>query len=597
MASPGTQGRSGGVGRLRGVPRLIAAGPGTRRRTQPGDLNSGLRGPNRAMAEALDQLRSGVPLNWSQVEGSPELIALAALHAPARECHGLYPDTVPSQLRRELFERLASRLPEPTPEPVKAPPKSLAGFSENVPVLTQAEDDIPSSGSRRILLAVGGVAALLLLFLGFRAFSGAFTPPPSLTWIEARKGAQVVVQRRTPKDWQPLQCVGFTQTRPPDRREFITVPSPDQANSYLSYKPLLLPTRLTSPGTYTLRLADLAIAPCTESVPDPADKGTTLKLIYSVARQKGRAADVSTLVFFQGKQQPTSIDVSTGTWKSVTIGDMQGVYWQGGPYRDQEGTDWIGEVSVLILEQNDLVMTLVGQPKQGVDETMLTHLVTEMAQERQSSDRSNLRPFTWIEVRQGDTVLSPRQLPSGWQAPECAATPDLGTQGTLRHIPVSTFDLARTYVGYPILSLPISGTAPITYSTQRVEAAVRPCGTRQLRSKDLGARVRLRYTLEAESQVPAIGSLFGQFSIVQYEQKREPATIDVKVGQWQEVSVGSDRGVFWSGDSYTDVEGNTLAAASSVLMFEREDYVFTLIGNPERGLGRDELIALARQIK
>src|SRR5689334_11402828 len=103
-----------------------------------------LRPSERVLAEALDQLRVGVPLNWSQIEDDQELATLSALQPAAWECRAYEGIHVPSELRATLFEQLSARLPEARPEPVKEPPKALAGFSEKVQVLTQAEEDVPS---------------------------------------------------------------------------------------------------------------------------------------------------------------------------------------------------------------------------------------------------------------------------------------------------------------------------------------------------------------------------------------------------------------------------------------------------------------------
>lgn len=126
-----------------------------------------LRASDRALAEAMDQLRAGVPLNWSQVEDDPELATLSALQAAAWECRTQAGSHAPPELRAELFERLSARLPEPQPEPVKQPPKALAGFSEKVPVLTQAEEDVPPlTGMSLRWVGLAAALALLVLLVG-----------------------------------------------------------------------------------------------------------------------------------------------------------------------------------------------------------------------------------------------------------------------------------------------------------------------------------------------------------------------------------------------------------------------------------------------
>ena len=68
------------------------------------------------------------------------------------------------------------------------------------------------------------------------------------------------------------------------------------------------------------------------------------------------------------------MDVSTGDWKEVTVGDSHGIYWRGSLYRDMAGVQWNGDISVLMLEHGDTVVTVVGSNSVGATEQVLTEL-------------------------------------------------------------------------------------------------------------------------------------------------------------------------------------------------------------------------------
>src|SRR5688572_23230986 len=95
------------------------------------------------MAEALEQLRSGVPLNWGQIEDDPELATLARLQEAGEQARMMPLREPDAEFKAALVQRLAKRLPEPTTSTAPpATPQTLAGFSERVQVLTQVEDDV-----------------------------------------------------------------------------------------------------------------------------------------------------------------------------------------------------------------------------------------------------------------------------------------------------------------------------------------------------------------------------------------------------------------------------------------------------------------------
>jgi hypothetical protein len=138
--------------------------------TQPGadERPPHLRGSDGRLAAALDQLLEGVPLNWGQIEADPELITLDRLQRAAGQCREKLIE-IPPDLRSSVIERLATSLPAPKPRPVKETPRSLAGFSEEVQVLTQVEDDIQLTSDMPLwigmTLAASAVAMLVLWLL------------------------------------------------------------------------------------------------------------------------------------------------------------------------------------------------------------------------------------------------------------------------------------------------------------------------------------------------------------------------------------------------------------------------------------------------
>src|SRR5205823_14539147 len=115
-----------------------------------------------------------------------------------------------------------------------------------------------------------------------------------------------------------------------------------------------------------------AVSPGADLVPDHSDPGQIGKLSYVSSLQRVQTATlVSSLTVVESRGQPTTIDVSNGDWDEVTIGDSQGIYWRGAPYLDIAGNNWIGDVSVLMVERPDMVTTFIGQNKEGVTKEML----------------------------------------------------------------------------------------------------------------------------------------------------------------------------------------------------------------------------------
>jgi hypothetical protein len=85
-----------------------------------------------------------------------------------------------------------------------------------------------------------------------------------------------------------------------------------------------------------------------------------------------------------------------------------------------------------------------------------------------------------------------------------------------------------------------------------------------------------------------------------YVAKVQPTPLDVSVGNWHEVRVspanGRDafHGVFWHGTPYYDRAGVRWAGDVSVLMVERGDMLYTLIGAPTDGITEEFLLSVVK---
>src|SRR5436189_633176 len=97
---------------------------------------------DRRLADALDQLRAGVPLNWTQMEDDPELVTRTALQGVAQS-YRQRTHLPPLDLRSELIEGLSKQMPAPRAAPARPQPRSLAGYSPSLDVLTQPEEEVP----------------------------------------------------------------------------------------------------------------------------------------------------------------------------------------------------------------------------------------------------------------------------------------------------------------------------------------------------------------------------------------------------------------------------------------------------------------------
>jgi hypothetical protein len=348
-----------------------------------------LRGANRRLASALDQLRSGVPLNWGQVEDDPEMATLARLQQAGQECRAM-PLREPSpEMKAALIERLSKRLPAPKVKQEKTAPKSMAGFSESVQVLTQVEDNI-SLGINwpiTILRGIAGLAVLALVIWGIGSFLKSASTP-SFSWIEVRKGDQQISRiSHTFAQTDALPCQVARSDNPTRPGYFLPVQALRDAQANVDYNIPLLPDRISVPTTYTFQLILASVDPCEGNTLKRSDPAALVALQYetrrlaadpnatptpnALGRTGGIRATVATITMFASHEQPAFIDVGKGSWKEISIGDIHGVYWRGSPYRDLSGVEWNGDVNVLIVEREDTAVTLVGSNIEGITEQML----------------------------------------------------------------------------------------------------------------------------------------------------------------------------------------------------------------------------------
>jgi hypothetical protein len=349
----------------------------------------------RKMEEALDQLRNGVPLNWLQMEDDPELVTLARLYSIARQSYRPGLDDLPPDLQADTVERLSKRLPAPKQQ-VKQAPKSLAGFSENVPVLTQAEEDLPqlvTTAPQLILSIFITVLVVTLLGVAYNAFFPAARSP--YAWIEVRQNGSVISAPNLPKGYKSPICAALviTGTSPFVIRSYTNFNDRQQAQERVDFPIEYLPDSVRAGITdYVLTLTETAIAPCTELGSAPY---SSAKLSYVVrSARPGGTLQFGQLSVFYARQQVVPVDKTAGTFKPVTIGNYRGVFWEVAPYRDYSNVLWLaqGPISVLVLEKGDIVTTFVGQKDKGITEEMLTALVEKMSGASQPAQSPQASP-------------------------------------------------------------------------------------------------------------------------------------------------------------------------------------------------------------
>jgi hypothetical protein len=340
------------------------------------------------MAQALEQLAAGVPLNWGQIEDDPEMATLARLQEAGEQARIMPLREPDAEFKAALVQRLAPRLPRPKDaSPRPAAPQTMAGFSERVQVLTQVEENVrlTTDWSKVILRGALAVAAVVVLYWGLSAFVAAATTP-TYSWIEIRRSGETFSRQERPAEWTLLPCREErvrNRTRP---FNFELVRSLGEARDFTGYSIPTLPDTITVPTTYTFQLAVSAVDPCDGNDLAEGDEGALVKLQYSATyRQfapggpRGGRTQVTPLALFAGYLQPTDVDVTSGQWHEVRVSDdVRGVYWQGTPYRDKSGAQWLGEVSVLTVERDDKVVTLVGSHTDGTNEAVLVELVRNL---------------------------------------------------------------------------------------------------------------------------------------------------------------------------------------------------------------------------
>ncbi|HEX8219281.1 MAG TPA: hypothetical protein VF914_08720 [Chloroflexia bacterium] len=335
----------------------------------------------RKLEEALEQLRSGVPLNWLQMEDDPEIVTLSRLYGIARQAYAPGVDELPPGLQANTLERLSKRLPAPKQQ-VKQAPRSLAGFSENVPVLTQTEEDLPQlvTTAPQVIVSVLVTALLVtLLAVAYNTFFPAARSP--YTWIEMRQNGSVVAAPNLPRGYKMPNCPAtvVTDTVPFVLRHYTDFTDPQKAQENVDFPLQYLPSSLTVGSTfYGLGMVGTAISPCDELGSVPYSSARLTYLARSTPSQG--SFQLGQVTVFYVRQQVVPVDSGISTFKQVTIGGHRGVFWESESYRDYSGTLWLaqGTISVLVVEKGDIVATFVGQKDKGITEEMLTTLAQTM---------------------------------------------------------------------------------------------------------------------------------------------------------------------------------------------------------------------------
>jgi hypothetical protein len=273
--------------------------------------------------------------------------------------------------------------------PVKEAPKTLAGFSERVQVLTQVEEDVPPIVTNvpqwvgACALAAAGIALIFYFFSGVTPV----VQGPVFKWIELRQGDQQVSRVGDRSYWTQPQCQGFEIDNPDTRREFISIPDSSQLQAVTGF-PILYPqTRVSAPGTeltYSLKLIGGGYSACVEPVPDPVDPGQVIRheyFAYSYTPTR-RNTETNRFKIFQAQRLPIHLDVSSGQWEEVRVGQNRGVYWHGDRYRDAEGRTWGEGAHVLVTEEGERVITIIVEPEEGISKDLLITMAVGLSSDR-----------------------------------------------------------------------------------------------------------------------------------------------------------------------------------------------------------------------
>ncbi|MEO8285857.1 MAG: hypothetical protein ABI670_05440 [Chloroflexota bacterium] len=352
------------------------------------ERNARLRGADQAMASALEQLRSGVPLNWGQVEDDPELATLARLQQAGEECRLMPLRVMSAEAKEALLDQLSGRIKvrQRPAKPEKVAPKTLAGFSENVQVLTQVEENVAIAVNwpRTILSGVLVVGAVVLAVWGIFSLLKS-SSSPTFSWIELHSGDTVLNRQQRVAGWDDLPCRVARQQNPTRPGYFVPVQSLRDAQASVDYNIPLLPEGISVPSKYTFQIELAAVDPCEGNTIKPSDSGALVSLQYqaahtlaattpgqgTVGRPTSARPGTGPLTMLASFDQPTVFDVSKGSWKEVRLPQAHGIYWRGSTYRDQTGVQWVDDVSVLLLEHDDQIVTIVGSNRDGITEEML----------------------------------------------------------------------------------------------------------------------------------------------------------------------------------------------------------------------------------
>ena len=601
---------------------------------------SRLRGADRALANALSQLRAGVPLNWTQMEDDPELPVLASLHEVAQECVDRVAGDAPAELRATLLEQLGKKLPEPKLEAVKAPPRTLAGFSERVQVLTQTEEDVPPliNNAPQWIAATVAASLVVAFILSWVSSYMQAANRPTFTWIEVKVGDRVLARRVLPSDWKGQECGKFitdgeasarkfNTASAPITREFIGVPPADVQN-YVGFSLDTVPPRLSVGSqitqTYNLHPSGGGVATCTEEMPNPADKAAIAQVEYDTYQEReGGSTRMGHMSVFQAEEQPVTINVPTDRLKEVSVGGTRGIYWRGSAYTDISGRTWAGQINLVAVEREGLVTMLVGDGEEGINEELLLWVVGRFDDAQAAREIEESRPvptFTWIEMRRANRVISQPQPPADWKPSEC--NPNLIGQGG----PMS-LEVAQQYGGFKLVTLPVTATLP--NSALRVPvptgpaagtptAEIRPTGGRSVYNfrvsevwyaacvsnafgQTVSPVIRIGYTLrpsQGSSQGPQPVQGAGR-TIDLSESGRQIVTLDITRTRWEEVRIGSLHGIFFEVEPeafYLDPIGRPWRGGTNVLTLEKDDMVYTLVSVESKELLMETAKLLEAQI-
>ncbi len=184
-------------------------------------------------------------------------------------------------------------------------------------------------------------------------------------------------------------CLVARQDNPTRPAYFIPVQALRDAQANVDYNIPLLPNKITVPATYTFQLTQASVAPCEGSTLKPSDPAGLISLKYEGQRVPVKSSTIGkpqvirptiiALTMFTSHKQPAYIDVGTGDWKEVRVGDAHGIYWRGTIYHDMSGVQWNGDISVLIVERLDTVVTIVGSNSVGATEQVLTELARDIS--------------------------------------------------------------------------------------------------------------------------------------------------------------------------------------------------------------------------